>query len=312
VVLATRDRPDRLEAALQSLRAQSVDPSLFEIVVVDDASTTPRTAEVLAAAAGAPGPALRAIQRPSPGGPSGARNDGWRAAIGDLVAFTDDDCELDPEWLAGGLAAWDGTDASFVQGATGPIPRERDRLGLFSYSILVTTAGPQFETCNIFYPRTLLERLGGFDETTYPAAGEDTDLAWRAMEAGATPVFAAGARAYHAVVDLDPTGLLRRALRWSDVAALYPRHPGLRDHLFHGLFWKWSHYLLARAALALLVPRRLGALRLWLVAPLIRYEIGVARQHGGGLRHVPWLLLHDSVEMAAIARGAIRHRAIIL
>ena len=36
------------------------------------------------------------------------------------------------------------------------------------------------------YPRALLERLGGFDEA-YDFGGEDTDLAWRAIEAGAEP-----------------------------------------------------------------------------------------------------------------------------
>ena len=38
-----------------------------------------------------------------------------------------------------------------------------------------------------FDPRSVLERLGGFDEA-YPApAGEDSDLGWRAKVAGSKP-----------------------------------------------------------------------------------------------------------------------------
>ncbi len=51
VVVATRERPERLERLLDALAAQTVDASEFEIVVVDDASRD-RTADVLRTAAG--------------------------------------------------------------------------------------------------------------------------------------------------------------------------------------------------------------------------------------------------------------------
>ena len=58
-----------------------------------------------------------------------------------------------------------------------------------------------YETCNIAYPRELLERLGGFDAAfagndrgDYPVGGEDTDLGLRARAAGAELVFEPAAR----------------------------------------------------------------------------------------------------------------------
>lgn len=311
VVMATRNRPARLAAALASLRAQTLPAADVELVLVDDASTDPAQADVLAAAER---DGARVLRRATPGGPGGARNEGWRAASAPLVAFTDDDCELDPRWLEAGLAAWDGTDRCFVQGPTLPIEREVGDLGLWSYAIQTPAGSLEFETCNVFYPRGLLAALGGFDATTFPVAGEDMDLAWRAKALGARSTFAPDAVARHAVVRLGPVGLLRRALHWSDVVGVFARHPeARRARLIGGLFWNWSHYLLARAALAPLVPRRFGgALRWWLAAPLLRFEATAARQRGGGLRHVPWLLLHDATETAAMVRGSVRHRTPVL
>ena len=49
----------------------------------------------------------------------------------------------------------------------------------------LSAGGPWFETCNIVYEAELLERLDGFDEAFAEALGEDTDLGWRALAAGA-------------------------------------------------------------------------------------------------------------------------------
>jgi glycosyltransferase involved in cell wall biosynthesis len=313
VVIATRNRPDRLAAALTSLRAQTLDQSAFDVIVVDDDSTDSRVPQLLADAEAGAAPRVSVIRRSVATGPSRARNEGWRAATGELIAFTDDDCELTPEWLAAGLTEWDGTSRSFVQGRTSPLPAERDRLGMFAYTIDIPEMSSEFQTCNIFYPRALLEELGGFDAETHPTSGEDTDLAWRAIEAGATARFAPRAQAYHAVVQLTPSQLVKRAWNFSDAIIPFGAHPQLRrQRLIKGLFWNWSHYLLLRGLIALLLPRRLWPLSVWLAVPLIRFQVQRARSKGGGPQHVPWLLLYDSVELAAVLRGAARGRTIVI
>ena len=79
------------------------------------------------------------------------------------------------------------------------------------------------QTCNIAYPVALLERMDGFDEDFPAPAGEDTDLAQRALSAGAELVGAPDALVYHgdrgvhapvgdqAQLEVAPPGLRREA-----------------------------------------------------------------------------------------------------
>lgn len=314
VVIATHNRPDRLAAQLASLRRQSLPGERFEVIVVDDGSDGDATARVLAAEQERGVINLRAIRNPVARGPASARNAGWRAGTGDLVAFTDDDCVARPRWLEAGVAAWGGRDDVLVQGRTTPMEAELDRLGPFAYSIEIEDTTAESETCNIFYPRTLLQRLDGFDETFRGPQGEDTDLGWRARALGATPVFAADAHVEHAVMELGPRGILRRAWRWTPTVRPYARHPELRrTRLIMGVFWNWTHYLLARALVALPLARRRWAWSLswWLARRLLAYELEKARRSGGGLGLAGYWLLHDVIETAAVARGAVRFRSLI-
>src|SRR5688572_18253328 len=104
VVMATKDRARRLGDALASLRAQTIGLERFEVIVVDDGSTD-ATPQLLADAARSD-LRVRPLRRETSGGPGAARNDGWRIATAPLVAFMDDDCVADPQWLEAGLAAW--------------------------------------------------------------------------------------------------------------------------------------------------------------------------------------------------------------
>src|SRR4051812_2829832 len=300
VVVATRDRPGRLAALLESLGEQSLRD--FEVVVVDDGSLK-----------GLPSlpQGVRLIRHERPLGPSAARNTGWRAASAACVAFTDDDCVVSPGWLGALLTA--ARPGAIVQGPVSPIPSERSRLGPFSRSLWVDRLGPWYQAANMLYPRELLERLGGFDADAFPFAGEDCDLAWRAFAEGAEPVWAPDALVHHAVNEFGPAGTLRVALRWSEAVRLFSRHPALRrEALTYGVFWRGSHYLLFRALVALALPRRLWPLRLWLGAPYARHLLLRGSRDGGGPLAAPWYALHDLVELAAVARGAARNRTLVL
>ena len=308
VVVATRNRSERLRALLASLRAQTFTD--FEVVVCDDASTD-ATPEVLA---GAHGLDVVVVRNAVASGPARARNAGWRAARGALIAFTDDDCEASPGWLEAGVRAWRADPATFLQGPVGPIESERDRLGAFSYTILIEGPTPVYECANIFYPRELLERLGGFDETYPRPAGEDCDLGWRAREAGARPAFAPDARVAHAVVELGARGYLRRRWQWQYAMQPYGRHPGLRAHLVDGLFWNLSHYLLFRALLGAALARRRWAwpLSWWLAKWFFAYERAESVKHAGTPWLAPWWAVRDVVEVAACVRGSVRYRTLVL
>ena len=309
VVFATHNRPERLRRQIAALRAQEVDPDRYEIIVVDDASG-PETQRVLGeeqAVAG--GPAFRAIRRERSGGPAVARNEGWRTARAPLVVFTDDDCEAPPQWLSAILAAHREHPDAFIQGPIQPIPAEQGEYGPFSHTVVVEALGPGFETANIAYPRAVLERLGGFDETSYSGpGGEDTDLAWKAMEGGVPAVWAPAALTYHAVTYLGPFGKIRMAARWHESMLPFKRYAGLREHRILGIFWNKPHFWLFRAALALLLPSRYWYLRWWLAAP---YVMHLTNRRTGPLL-APYLIAHDLVEVSACVRGSLRYKVLVV
>ncbi|MFD9500280.1 glycosyltransferase [Streptomyces sp. NPDC060035] len=94
VVVATRERPEQLARALDSLLAQ--DHPDFEIVVVDNAPATTATRDLVAAGYADRG--VRYVLEPVPG-LAAAHNRGIAAAEADVLAFTDDDVIADPHWL---------------------------------------------------------------------------------------------------------------------------------------------------------------------------------------------------------------------
>src|SRR2546423_1635851 len=172
---------------LRSIEAQAgVD---CEVVVVDTGPTD-ATPELLGR--GWPGLRLRSIATDAATGPAAARNTGWRAAHSELVVFADDDVEADPGWLAAFAEAHRTSTDAVLQGLTDADPTELARARVFNRTRVVPGPSEWYPSCNIAYPRTLLEELGGFDEH-FPFGhwGEDTDLGWRAREAGHDAVFVA-------------------------------------------------------------------------------------------------------------------------
>jgi glycosyltransferase involved in cell wall biosynthesis len=308
VVIPTRGRETRLAFALEALAQQRLDPSRFEVVVVRDGDAT----EPLAQAP--PGIAVRFLTRPGIAGPTAKRNVGWRASSAPLVAFTDDDCRADPRWLESLLAAASGT-GSFLQGRTEPDPDERRLLHGFARSQEIRGLSGWYETCNMAYPRELLERLGGFDES-FPFGGEDTDLAYRAIEAGARPVYVDDALVWHAVMHRSLGRALREATAWSEMSGVVARHPELRDALYLGAFWRKSHAALLLALAGAAVARRRPGIALAAALPYLELRVNwrspSARRLARRLATLPAWVAIDAVEVASRLPAAVRHRTLVI
>lgn len=309
VVAATHNRPERLDQLLDSLRAQTIPPDWFEVIIVDDAST-PETSAVLQAQLDRGGLNLITLRHEISQGPGAARNLGWQTARGELIAFTDDDCAATPVWLEVALKVHEANPDAFIQGRTIANPAEVGGYNAFSHSVWVEKLGPSYETCNIVYPRDMLETHGGFDHQSFTMpGGEDTDLAWRLLEEGIEAIFAPEMLVHHAVTQIGPRGKLRIATRWHESIRLFARFPERgRSSLVHGVFWSQGHVNFFRFALALVLPRRLWPLRLWLALPYVRFA--VVRRSGPLL--FPWFLFHDAVEISSCVRGSIRYRTFVL
>ena len=301
VVVPSHARPLRLRWLLNALEEQTLDRAAWEVVVVHDSDYDFVAAHPIGA---------REL-RVAPCGPAAKRNVGWRAARAPLIAFTDDDCRPPPDWLADAVRAAEARAGAVVQGATRPDP---DELALVRAphhrTVSIDPPTAEAQTCNIVYPRAVLERLGGFAEDLGTIGGEDLDLAHRAQRGGVPLVAAPDVLTYHAV---DVLGLRRRAAfawRWRDLPAVVKRHPELRRDATLGMFWKPRHAWLALALAGVATRRPLLALP-WARAALPSYGSG-ARGRLRAVSELPGQAAVDAVELAALARGSVRHRTLFL
>lgn len=94
IVICTRNRAERLSGMLEALAAVR-STCVWEVLIVDNASTD-ATAQVLASASDCGG-RLRTAYADKVG-LGAAREFGWRHATGDIIAFTDDDCYVAPDY----------------------------------------------------------------------------------------------------------------------------------------------------------------------------------------------------------------------
>jgi GT2 family glycosyltransferase len=314
VVVPSHERPLRLRWLLNALEAQSLASERWELVVVHDCRGE-ETEELLRTHPLASRGVLRHIRLEAGTGlPGRQRNAGWRAARAPLIAFTDDDCRPEADWLERILDVARREPGAVVQGRVRPDPFEKDILAApHARTIEVDPPGPFAQTCNVLYPRALLERVDGFVESLL--AGEDTDLAERALATGAGYVGAPDAIVNHAVESSSLVGAVRRSFRWQHLAYVVKHHPHVRERLDLGVFWRRSHALLALALAGALVTRSVPAS----AACALPYSAHLLRRRGKHKRglaraavEAPGRVVIDAAEMAMLARGSIRYRTLFL
>lgn len=268
IIVPTRNRSALLDRLLESL-AQIRYPN-WEAIVVDDGSTDD-TRQVVERhqQAGLP---LRYFYQPwSKMG--AARNLGLEQARGAIVAFTDDDCTVDPGWLDAIAAAFgEHPEASGVQGRT---VTDRAAMTPFTRQVEQLEGGQPYRTCNMAYPLSLLQELGGFD--TRLIRGEDVVMGMRALEHGPI-VFAPDAVICH-----PP-----RAKEWADRGSW-------RTLLESEMHFKRTYpaYAPARSQ-TLSVQKAEHVLSRWLLLPVRRYwrwHWAYLKKHPlDYLRHIPLIV----------------------
>ncbi len=169
-----------LDLCLAALGRQTFPASDFEIIVADNASP-----EGEAAVAAAIGGRARLIVVPDRGaGP--ARNGGVTLARGEILAFTDCDCQPEPQWIEEGLRALQRHD--FIGGRIKVLVEDPDHLTgpeafetVFAFNTEAYVLQKGFTvTANLFCPKLLFDQVGGFRV----AVSEDIEWSHRARDAG--------------------------------------------------------------------------------------------------------------------------------
>jgi glycosyltransferase involved in cell wall biosynthesis len=208
-----------LPACLESILAQTGEMGdAVEIVVVNNASTD-RTREVALGYKG-----VRLVDEPRKG-LTFARQAGFAASSGELIANVDSDSRLTPGWVAKVLAEF-AAEPKLVA-LSGPFiyydmsPSQRFSVQIFyliAYLVYalnryVLRAGSMVQGGNFVLRRTALEKIGGFD-TSISFYGEDTDIARRMNQVGEAK-FTFELKMFSSARRLKKEGTLRIALRYT-------------------------------------------------------------------------------------------------
>ena len=136
-------------------------------------------------------------------GLSAARNAGLAAATGDIVAYTDADVRVDPDWLtylvrpfargevvaAGGLSL-PPPDSPWIAHCVARAP------GGPTHVLLDDRTAEHVPGCNLAVRRDALQAIGGFNPI-YLRAGDDVDVCWRLQTAGGRIEFVPAALVWH-------------------------------------------------------------------------------------------------------------------
>ncbi len=191
VVIPTYKRPALLLRCVEALTRQVFPKHEFEIIIVTDGPDS-MTTEALTKFPNSSSHTMNCYSLISKKGPAAARNFGWRKSNSRLILFTDDDCIPDSNWM---LAYWNAflwttpSRCAFTGKTIVPMPEiptdyERNISHL---------SKAEFIMANCACTKSVLEKVGGFDEQFTMAWGEGRDLQFKFImdRISITPVNAA-------------------------------------------------------------------------------------------------------------------------
>ena len=226
-----------LADCIESILRQSVGmDDLVEIIVVNNASTD-RTREVALRF-----PRVRLVDEPRKG-LTHARQAGFLASTGTLIANVDADSRLTPFWISKVTQTF--KHQPDLVSLSGPLvyydltPRQRSLVNIFYLAAWLTYAtnkyilrvGSMVQGGNFVVTRSALERIGGYD-LSISFYGEDTDIARRLHEIGPV-LFTFDLKMFSSARRLKHEGMLKIALRYSMnyFWTIFFKRPFTREHI---------------------------------------------------------------------------------
>ena len=208
VVIATYNRAPLLAECLDHLSRQHFAPG-DEVIVVDNGSTDHTPAAVVQARQKFRIPMRHLVERTP--GKSNAIRSGLSFARGDVIAFTDDDVQVDASWidevrsvmsdsgiaLAGGPVAprWETPPPEWLRTAVESYSRLAAPLGLLNYGTESFPLGPRTALgANLVVRAEVMQKLGGYATHLGKLrgtllSGEDQELCVRVQSAGFRAVY---------------------------------------------------------------------------------------------------------------------------
>lgn len=222
VIVPAYNAEKELPGCLNALKNQSL--PLDEIIVVDDGSTD-QTVQV------ANQHKVKVIRQANQG-PATARNAGVAAAKGDLILFTDSDCQPEQTWVERMVKPFGDPRVQSVKGSyktrqSAPAARLVQCEFEERYQLLKKSEWIDFVDAHsaAFLKKSFVE-IGGFDPGFPKANNEDVDLSYRLAAAGKKMVFAPDAVVYHQHPDTFSKYFRLKIGRGYWRMIVYRHHPG--------------------------------------------------------------------------------------
>lgn len=194
VIVCTYNGAATLKECLAGMRRLNYPDK--EVIVVDDGSTdgVPQIAQQF--------PEVRYI-RQEHAGLSVARNTGASAATGEILAYTDDDCVPEEDWLVWLAMAFRSRDVACAGGPNIPPPPQNTAQAAViaapggpAHVLVSDTVAEHLPGCNLAVRRGAFEAVEGF-RPKYVAAGDDVDFCWRLQDRDLKIAFHPAAMVWH-------------------------------------------------------------------------------------------------------------------
>ncbi len=319
VIVPTHRRTATLAVLLEHLALQGYPHDRLDVIVVGDGTEEER--DIIERAKSVEGmPPVRLLQPGEDpfGGRSASlkRNTGARAAQGEVLAFTDDDCLPSSGWVSAAVPHFRDEEVGGVEGRTMPKPVEKQTIH-YRQTLHLGLAGG-FPTCNMFYRRSVFEEVGGFDPAL-PFYKEDSDLGFSVLERGYLIPHEPEALVEHPTRAEAPWNVLNMAAKVIYDPLLYKKHPRLYRRSIGGpLSLSDRAYLLAAFAAALgafthpvWVAAGAALFALVLLRHLVRSFWGARFTARELVCHSLGLVLAPYVKLVQLARGNLRYRSFL-
>jgi len=203
LVICTRNRANKLDAFFESLKRIQCDVP-WELLIVDNGSTDNTNERLKQFAASFAGP-VNLLAEPQ-AGLGRARNRGWRATHAPIVAFTDDDCYPEPDYLNRILAVFADPAVGFAGGRTSLFDPTDAPITIYEHPVEQIyppghfILGGVIHGANMAFRRQALVDIQGFDDNLgagTPFAFEDVDAQLRTLAAKWTGKYDPSPVIYH-------------------------------------------------------------------------------------------------------------------
>ncbi len=229
IIIPTYNTTVVLRECIKALCNQTADKNKFEVIIVNDGGKSEVSGDIRSAEGQID---LRYYYQDHKG-PAAARNLGIEKANGEIILLLDDDSLPVNIWMEATIKAWERyPDYDGIGGYVLKDPSDsiccQVNADFFNWYLNQYTShdGCSFlVTCNAGYRKSILDKIGRFDDSFKRASGEDRDLNIKILKAGGKLRLDENILVYHDK-DLTLRSFARKNFNYGKAAYnIYTRYP---------------------------------------------------------------------------------------